>query len=290
VNVSRPLVEGAALRSTTEAQRAEWLRDLGKAVAVHSGRHWYAPNPGFWRPVHLLARLSPDQATKPRPACWGYEAVLDAHSTAVANASVPIHWLPRLESHSEDNLSSNRRYQLRKARRLVEFIEAGAALLLEQGYAIVASSLERTRFERVPTREAYERSVRRDVRPGRRFVLAGLVAGALAGYVDGFAVDGTAYLDNLYVATHALKTQISIGLQFAFVEACRRSGEISELVHGAHALEDESLSLYKERIGFPVHRLPARLWLLPGCRSVLRRLAPTRYYRWTGDPPTSRAA
>jgi hypothetical protein len=267
----------------TEAERAAWLHEQGQRVVQHRGRWWTALRAGFWRPVHLLARLSAAEATRPAAACWGFQAPLRPEDAGAANATAPMHWIDDLEAFGEHGLSSNRRQQLRKARRQVEIVEAtGPALLRDQGYAVLVSSQRRTGYGKLRAREEYVDDLERSVRPGRRFVLAGLVGGRLGGYVDGFAVGATAYLDHVVIATEVLGTQIGIGLQFAFVESCRRSDGVREVVHGLHAPEDESLSTYKQRIGFPVRHVPARLWVVPGALPLLRRAAPAVYYRWTG--------
>ena len=262
---------------------AGWKRDLGERVVRHKGRWWYAARPGFYRPVHHLARLSADQATRPARTCWGFHASLRDEDASRANSSYPTHRVTNLAEFDESHLSSNRRYQLRKARRLAELVHvSGPRLLLEQGYDVLRSAVERTGHGRVPSREAYTGEVECSLRPGRRFVLAGLVDGRLAGYIEGHAVDGVGYLGELWVATEALRTNVSSALQFEFALVCQRSEGISELVHGVEAKHDEKLTMFKERLGFPVNPVPARISMLPGAGPVIRRLAPSSYYRLTG--------
>jgi len=63
---------------------------------------------------------------------------------------------------------------------------------------------------------------------------------------------------------------------------CQRSGGITELVHGMHAREDDGLCRYKDWLGLPVVRLPAKVRMLPGVASVIRHRKPHSYYRLTG--------
>ena len=83
------------------------------------------------------------------------------------------------------------------------------------------------------------RSLARDGVGGRLTFLAGLVDGRLAGYLGGWAVDGTAYFQRLHIRTEALSTQVGTALVFAFVEACQRGGDVREVVNGLHSPEDE---------------------------------------------------
>ncbi|MDQ2984981.1 MAG: GNAT family N-acetyltransferase [Actinomycetota bacterium] len=277
----RPAGE-ATLTSIGEAELADWKRDLGERVVLHEGRWWHAVRPGFYRPVHHLARLTAEQATRPAVACWGFHASLRDEDAAQANTMFPTHRVTNLDEFDESHLSSNRRYQLRKARRLSEVVElTGPRLLLEQGYEVLRSAMERTGHGRMPSREEFAREIEVSVRPGRRFVLAGLVDGKLAGYIEGNAVDGVGYLGELYVATEALGTNVSSALQFEFALICRRSEGITELVHGVEAKHDEKLTMFKERLGFPVNPVPARISMLPGTGALIRRLAPSSYYRLT---------
>ena len=41
-----------------EAEKAQMLRRDGRRVVVHRGRWWAQTRPGFFQPVHALARLS----------------------------------------------------------------------------------------------------------------------------------------------------------------------------------------------------------------------------------------
>jgi hypothetical protein len=267
----------------SEAAMAAWLRDREVRTVLHRGRWWFESRPWFYRPVHHLARLSAEQATRPAPLCWGFHTALREEDAFAANSSFPTHRVVDLEAFDESRLSSNRRYQLRKARRLTEIVQLTTPeLLLADGYRVRRSATERTGHGRLPSEDEFRRDVDVSLRPGRWLLLAGLVTGALAGYVEGYAVEGVAYLGELYVATEALRTNVSTALQVEFALIARRSPGIGELVHGVEAVDDPDLTRYKERLGFPIAPVPARLSLLPGAGSLLRRVAPSSYHRLTG--------
>jgi hypothetical protein len=279
---TRPAAD-ATLTPLTEEELADWRRDQGRRVVRHRSRWWWASRPGFYRPIHLLARLSAAEATRPTPACWGFHATLRDEDASAANAALPAHRVTDLGSFDESHLSSNRRYQLRKARRLTTIVQlTGPRLLEEQGHAVHASSIERTGFGDVKPRDAYVHDVSVSLRPRRRFVLAGLVDGRLAAYVEGYAAGTVAYLEDLVIATDALTTNVSTALQFEFVYAAQRTPGIDEVVHGIHAPDDPQLTMYKERLGFPVQPVPARMSMLPGATVLMRKRAPDAFYRMTG--------
>jgi Acetyltransferase (GNAT) family len=277
----RPASE-AVVRPLTEGALAAWRERRGERVLERGGRFWRMSRPGFWEPVHWLARLSAAEAHRPAP-CLGFRAVLGDEHSGAANGSLAAHVLEPVADWGPHLLSKNRRYRLRKAGRLVELVELMDTGLLEaQGHEVVVSSLERTGAGKSPSREGYLLSLAREGIGGPLTFLAGLQDGRLAGYLSGWAVGRTAYFQRLHIRTEALATQVGTALVFAFVEACQRGGEVNEIVNGLHSPEDESLSAYKEGIGFPVRRYPARVWLLPGAIPLLRRVRPYSAYRLTG--------
>jgi hypothetical protein len=274
----------ARVPDVSEAAWAQQVRARGRRVVQHRGRLWQQVLPGFYRPVHLMARLSAHEATRPTPACWGFQACLAPGDTHLANASMPTHVVHDLGSFDEDLLPKGRRNNLRRARERARLVVlTDPSLLREQGYDVLVSAHERTGYGPRPrTREEYVAGLARFSEPSPYVVLAGLVDGRLAGYLVGYAVDGTAYAADGLVATWALRTNISAGLFYEFVYACRRTGTITEIVDGLHARENEGLSRSKELNGIPVVHVPARLNLVPGAASVLRRRDPHKYYRMSG--------
>jgi Acetyltransferase (GNAT) domain len=277
----RPASE-TVVRPLTEEALAAWREGRGERVLEQGGHFWRMSRPGFWEPVHWLARLRADEARTHAP-CLGFRAVVRDEDSGAANGSLAAHVLEPVPEWGPHLLSKNRRYRLRKAERLVELVELTDAALLEaQGHDVVVSSLERTGAGKPPSKEDFVRSLAREGIGGPLTFLAGLLDGRLAGYISGWAVGSTAYFQRLHIRTEALATQVGTALVFAFVEACRRGGEVHEIVNGLHSPEDESLSAYKEGIGFPVRRYPARYWFIPGAIPLLRRVRPYSAYRLTG--------
>ncbi|MGK5110411.1 hypothetical protein [Geodermatophilus sp. CPCC 205506] len=276
-------VDAASVPVVGEAEMAEHLHRAGRRVVLHRGRHWEQLLPGFFRPVHLLARLTRQQATRPARACWGFQACLVDGDASEANAGIPVHLISDLGAFDEDTLPQSRRYRLRKARKRARFVElTGPALLREQGFEVLRSSQERTGYGSLPSRDGYDAALSAVGRPAQGVVLAGLVDGRLGGYLTGHAVDGTAYLREIVVATEALGTDMSTALTYEFIYACGRSEGIREVVHGLHAREDDGLCRHKELLGIPLQRVPAKVVMLPGAAALIRRRNPHKYYRLTG--------
>jgi hypothetical protein len=232
-----------------------------------------------------VVRLDAHEATPPRRPRWGYRAALSDRAAASANGTLPVHLLRDVGSYDTSRLSSNRRKHLRQCykRARIVVLDDGN-LLREQGHAVVRSARTRTRYGALPSRESYLSGLEAYARSPHRLILAGLVGDDLGGYVSGYAVGVTAYLENLFVATEALTTNLTIGLLHEFVQACRRSGAIHEVVNGLHAREDPALDTFKKGIGFPVVHLPSTVQMNGMARAVLRRHFPDKLYRLEGLP------
>jgi hypothetical protein len=276
-------VAAARMPVVTEAEMGTYLARHGTRVVEHHNRLWSPALPGFFRPVHLLARLTAREATLPTRWAWGFQACLTDGEAPHADAAVPVHLVSDLDAFDESRLSRNRRRSLRKAREHVRFVQlTGPDLLLREGYAVLRSAHERSGAGWLPGPREYRAQAGRVGDPAHGIVIAGLVEGRLAGYTSGHAVDGTAYARDMVVASWALDTGISTGLTFEFFWACRRNDAVREVVDGLHAREDEGLCRYKEMAGIPLRRVPARLWTVPGAAALMRRRDPDKFYRLSG--------
>ncbi|WNG13744.1 hypothetical protein [Cystobacter fuscus] len=268
----------------TERELAEIRCKEGARVIQHGGHYWEQTGaPGFFQPVHLLARLTPEEATRPTPWSWGYRATLTPKASDAANGAVPIVCIPDLANYDLNSLSSNRRNKLRKCQRLVRIVQlTGPALLEEQGHELVIEALSRTQHKKPPSRERYLEQVKKYFRGNHWCVLAGIIDGKLGGYLDGYVVDGVAYGFNAYYATWALPTNISTGLVFEFAQLCRRLQCVHTFMGGLHSRESPQLSQFKDDMGFVVDPVPIKWEMAPLARTFIRRHRPHAYYRLTG--------
>jgi hypothetical protein len=274
---------GAVLTPLTEPDLAAWLRDRGRKVVCHRGR-WWTPTPaGFYHPVHHLARMTAEQATRPTPLCWGFRTTLADNQTHAANATLPVHLLSDVEYYDLQVLSPRRRNKIRNSRKEVAFVEFLAPdLLFDQGYEVVLSAHSRTGYGRLPSREEFRQKIATFFQPRRGLILGGLIDGRLGGFMTGHAVGSTAYVEEVFLHSDDLKSNIGIGLFFEWAQACRRSGKIREMVHGLHAREDDLLCQHKAGLGFTVVHVPARIWFAPLMEKIVRTKRPHAYYRLTG--------
>lgn len=276
-------IGGSALVPLSEREFAAWQKERGIQVNCHRGRYWQKTSFGYFQPIHLLARLKPEEATRPSALSWGFRASLADEARGQANGSVPVYLLSDLAAYDIQSLPAKRRSDLRKCMKLVRIVRLkGMAVPGEEIYAAAVSSAKRTGYWSPPPIQDFLAKIKRDFSDGRRYVIAGLVDGKLAGYLDGVAVDGTAYVQSVIIATEYLPTSVGTGLIFEFAQACRRTDGVREIVYGLHSREDAKLTAFKTGMGFPVVMVPARVSVNPLFAGFIKRRYPAKYYRMTG--------
>jgi hypothetical protein len=274
----------AELRVLSEDELAAWRRAKGMRLVRQRGRWWEEVKPGFYQAIHWMARQRLGEIERPTAFCWGFRTTLHDEDAAAANGWLPVHLLSDLGRYDFDKIPSKLRNKLRKCWKTNEIVEVIEPTVLgDQGYEVRCSVHQRTGMWQPPSKEEYVAGLDDYLGNPCRLVLAGLCEGRLRGYLDAFAVDGTAYIDHLYVHSAALQTEVGTGLVFEFVQACRRSGLVREIVYGLDVPSDQSLKQYKEKMGFPVVKVPTRHWLLQPARTIIRWWRPEVYYRLTGD-------
>ncbi len=279
-------VEEAVINPMTEEQWAEVLRCQGKHVVFHRGRYWVELVRGFYEPVHWLAALTEEEATRPRFGCWGFRTRLRDATPGLANGTMPVQLCSNVADYSEQALTSGRRNHLRRSRKRVQIIQLkDAQILRDQGHNVMLSAIRRTDYGHAPELEQYSSSVNLLVQNSHMMVLAGLSGDRLAGYLTGYAVGDVAYIQNVFLATEFLSTYVGTGLPFEFVQACRRTGTIRHVVYGLHSVEDPRLCTFKAGMGFPPAYLSSRVSIPPILSTLLRYRYPYKFYRLTGQHP-----
>lgn len=280
----------AVLRVLAERELAEWRIAEGVRVAEKHGRWWEEIKPGFYQPIHWLARHRRSEVERPAALCWGFRTTLHDADREQANGSLPVHVLQSPSQYEVDALSGKRKNKLRKCRKRTQIVQViEPTLLRDHGYDVRLSVTERLRIWKPPSRSEYEKGLDVYVHPNR-FILAGLAEKELLAYLDAFAVDGVAYIDHVYIKTSAMKTEVGTGLVFDLVQACRRSAGIREIVYGLDIPSNQSLRDFKAHLGFPVTHVPALYWFLQPTDMFVRWWRPEVYYRLTGRAPNARGA
>jgi hypothetical protein len=276
-------VSEAALRILTEDELAAWYRGEGVRLKKRRGRWWEEVWPGYYRAIHWMARQRRCEIERPAVFCWAFRTTLPDEDADQANGRLPVHLLTALENYDLEMLPSKLRNKLRKSRRINEIVQVTEPTLLrDQGYEVRCSVTERRGIWKLPSKESYVAGLDDYVGNPGRLVLAGLTNGRLSGYLDAFAVGGTAYIDHVYVHSDALSTEVGTGLVFELVQACRRSGSIREVVYGIDLPSEASLKHYKTKMGFPVVMIPQFFWLLQPAGALMCRWRPEAHYRLTG--------
>ncbi len=279
-------VEKVTINPMTEEQWADVLRRKGERVVCHRGRYWRESMRGFYEPVHLMAALTEEEATRPRFGCWGFRTRLNDASVGLANGTIPFSLCSNVVDYSEQTLTPGRRNHLRRCRKRIQIVQLkDAEILRDQGRDVMLSAIRRTDYGHAPDLEEYSSSVDLLVQDPHMLVLAGLAGDRLAGYMTGYAVGDVAYIQNVFLATEFLSTYVGTGIHFEFVQACRLAGTINQIVHSQHLIEDSRLCTFKAGMGFPPAYPPSRISIPPILSTLLRYRYPYKFYRLTGQHP-----
>ena len=273
----------ARLAMMTEAGVAEWLASDGVRVVEHNGRYWQEVVPGFFQPVHYLARFEAEALGGPRRLCWGRRAVLVDRDAARANAVLPVHVLPDLASYGLQRLDGRRRNAINKALRKVEpVVLATPGLLLAQGSAVIAEAAARNHHNRPVTKAPFDSWARALFKQPGPLVVAMLEADRLLAFSITFAVDGTAYFQQHFVG-HAGRS-LNLDRLCFHVSAliAKATPEVATLVNGLHTPENAGLADFKQSQGLVVRAYPSLTVINPLATALIRRFRPNQYYRLTG--------
>jgi hypothetical protein len=273
----------ATLPSLSEEELALWLRIRGGRIAHHKGRYWLVKPFGFFHAIHPLARMSAAEATRPDLFCWGFRTTLREADAHLANSTMPVHFLADVAGYDLQKLRPRHRNQIRNCFKEVEIVAIDRpGLLLEQGFDVAHSARARNGYGKVPEPKRYKKDIERFFAAPCGLLLGGLIDGRLGGYLAGYAVGSTAYIESVTLATEYLGTNISSGLFFAWMQVCKSSGRIKQVVHGLHTPENAGLCRHKDSLGLSVVHLPAIAWFMPPSDRMVKRLRPYAYYRLKG--------
>ncbi len=276
-------LDEVSLPVMSEREYARGLAGTGYRVLRRRGRYWYRQLGGMYWAVNWTARMDDREARAPHPLAWGYRT--SVAEGVPANGTLWLQMMPDITGYDLAALPSKRRNQLRKCWRQVELVAlTGPELLLEQGHRVVTSAYRRTGYGAPVRPSSYHRTAPGEIGTLGRVHLAGLVHGRLAGYLVARAVERTAYIAAVHLDTELLPSNVGTGLVFEFVQICRRTPGIREIVYGPHSRYDEPLCRFKKGMGFPPVAIPARYRLNAAAAALIRRRRPDMYYYITGEP------
>jgi hypothetical protein len=285
-------IPDASLTRVSEGQFADYLVRFGAPVVQHRGRYWTTAAKGFYQPINCLARLEPHEVSRPTLTCWGYRASIGENAAAMANGSIPMNLLSSLDTYTPESLQDKARKQLRKSRKLVSVRQlTDPSILREEAYGVQLSAFNRTGYGGLPDPvECGHLAERIFEGPRVISVFGAFVEGRLGAYLQAYALEDVVIMDKLFLATEYLPTAIGTALIFDFVQACKQTPGIREVVYGLHSAENPHLVHFKEGMGFKTVYPPSHLWMVPGAAKAIRTLKPYAYYRLSGQLPPSTEA
>jgi hypothetical protein len=277
-------IDEVVLPTLSEADLARWLAAGGVKTVRHLNRYWQEVVPGFFLPVHYLARFRADEITPPRRFCWGMRAVLGDTEAQRANASLPVYVMPDLANYGRHRLSRRRRSMLTRAKRFVTLVVLRSPrLLLEQGAAVLREAKARNPANQPVPEAAFEQWVRASLEQPGPMIIGFLAENRLLGLSISFAIDGVGYAHQSFMADTGRHLKLDFLAFHTEVMIAQRTPNIHTMVNGLHTPENQGLCDFKREQGLVVANYPsiAKINLL--ARMAIGHTRPHQYYRLTGQ-------
>lgn len=273
----------ALLEAVTTEQLVSWHSGQGRKIVLANDRYWIV-HFGFYRTLHWLDQVPSSFLCRPRPSCWGLHALVSPSEVSVANASTPLHVIQNLPAFTDADIAPTKRRVLRRAREQIRLIQIrNPETLRRQGWSVFQSSAQRLGLHEGITYERWTETVDWLVRESGRLITGALLDGRLVAYTESFMIGDVAYLDEMFVATDALPSNVSALLTFELSQTYRRTGAVRTFCNSPPLPERPGLSYFKSQMGFALIGHPAYFWALAPARYYLRTRRPLAYYRLTGE-------
>lgn len=283
-----PITE-ADVRVLSEPELAAWQLERGRKVEFARGRYWIN-NRGFYRLTHFNARLKAEEIRRPTFRCWAFHVALPEEDSSHSNARSPMH-LFRLADYDEGALDEAKRKQIRRARTKFAVVQiTDPRTLHDQGWRVILENMRRLSVPRNMTEAAYRAGIDKLVADKRHLLIGAMARDELVGYLQTFAVDDTAYHDEIFLAEASRSTNVSALLHVEAAQLYRRSGKVTHMCAGLPLTERMGVSEFKRRIGMPIVSVPAYFWTPRPMRTVLRMFKPGALYRAAGELTPDRIA
>lgn len=274
----------AQLPMLREADLARWMSARGARIVEARGRYWNEVVPGFFQPLHYLARHHLHEIVSPRRFCWGMRAVLHEAEREQSNVVLPVHVMPDLKDYSLERLDRRRRQEIKKAMRAVDLVILDRPdRLIADGFPLVREATARNPRNRAIAEQHFAAWLEAAFAGPGPIVLVMLQGESLLGFSFLFAIDGISYAHQAFIGDAGRRLHLDLLCFHAEASIAQRTANVHTLVNGLHARENEGLCSFKKRQGLIVADYPSLTTLHPAAGTMLRYLRPHQYYRLTGS-------
>ncbi len=280
-----PILSSITLFPASIKDFAIWKASQGHHIVEKNNLYWHEAFKGFYQPIHILQELHQNQIHSPKMMAWGVRGALKKSEQFLANGAIEYYTLPNLNSFDFSMFSQKRRENIRKCFRRVEIKEIkDENILLEQGYDVVRSSLERTHHASIPTKEKYLANGTAYVNRGdnSHMVLGAFEDNKLLAFLELSAVEDTVYLVTMMIASEALKHGVSSGLFYTSFELSKYAPGVRRMFAGGRTSGHETLDVFKQSMGMSIVKEPFWSNILSSARFVLKHKYPQKYNRLIG--------
>jgi hypothetical protein len=257
-------------------------REEGARISEFDNVAWQEHPLGFFTPAHLLQKLPFDCQVPKKIYRWGWRHRID-NNTQASPYFIPVHLVVNPCQYSEASLTKKVRQMLNKARRstVIQPLE-DFDIIEREGYDVYSAAWVRTRQSIPMNKTKYLASMRRLINPSRRLILGAFIESKLAGYISAYAIDGTAYGDEVYVSQLGRKHEVNRLLLYEMTRAIGRVSDIKEFFVGQHWLEKPNITKFKLNMGFTIVQIPIQAHIQRVPQWIGSKFFPQKFYRLIG--------
>lgn len=252
------------------------------AVGDHIERvgphHWVVAKRFFYRPLLRYEPLDIPESLQPQVGVGGFHYIVANERDA--NSRVGVLILDRLGDYSLETVSHNRRrlvtaaaktFSIRPIRQLDE--------LIDRGYAAYLSFYERTGYEYASQRrrhDEFSKWAKATFDASKALLLGGFGPDGLVAVSVSYWVGSTLLYATFFSDTAALKKGVGELMLHSLREAASRAVGVQRILvrpyQGGNGMDQ-----YYQMRGAKLIYLPARLYLHPLTRFLLKTLVPSKY-------------
>ncbi len=276
------LIENIKLEPADLDSFASWKKENGHDIIYNEGIYWEKIFQGFYQPAHIVQKLSLEQIHYPQFLHWGVRGVLQDSESSLANGLIHFYAFEHIKKFDITVFSHQRRSNVRKCFRNVDIREVkDEKIMMDQGYDVISSSLQRTNHLEIPSKDEYLKHCTAYINNGdnSHIILGAFLENRLLAYLDICAVEETAYLMNMYIHSDALNFSVSPGLFYSAFLLCRESEKITQVLAGGPTPDDNGLEIFKKRMGFTIVDVPTFCKMNKMVALLLRMKCPESYHQ-----------
>lgn len=279
------------IEQTSIQSFVEWRMFRGSHMVQMNDLWWERLKYGVYRIAPEMLRCDYEQVRLPVWNALAVQAPLSLSGSRQATSYIRVHRLGEVLHYGLERLPRVSRKAIVRA--LNDYTFGTLESLTDSArdaHSIYAESVERSNRGRVQGLRSYfgytmflEQFGAMERFLDLRWEAAWNRQGRLVGLLCGYAIQGTAYAYDIFVADEAARSGVGRGLYHNFAMACKANGHISEVYSGPDWYERPRIQWFKESVGHNLSDIPVRFRAQPLVEPLMRMALGRKFDRFKID-------